>query len=463
LGKKLVGLDIGTTTISALLLDVATGEVIDVVTVKNGASLPGVADWDALQNPTIILDLSREILDTFLVRHGEIAGIGITGQMHGILYVDRHGQAVSPLMTWQDRRGDIADDDGLTSTARLAAVTGRPVAAGMGNVTHLYNVRRGLVPPGTTSFCSVMDFVAMRLAGASRPLVDATNAAGFGAFELTTLRFMTEALESLGLDPALLPDVAIDYPAIGEMRNGCPVFVPLGDNQASFLGSVQDIDGTVLANIGTGGQVSVFLPEFAEYADLDTRPFPYGGYLAVGASLCGGRAYAQLHRFLSEVLRLFTGKQEVEADWEIMNAVDQANLVGAPLIADTRFTGTRADPTIRGALTYIGLDNFTPEHLIAAVRSGLVSELADSYEHLPDTIRVAKRRLVGSGNGLRLNRALRSAFENRFGLTMHMPAHNEEAAFGAARLAGTASKIFGNLGESSALFRLTDSSVPSQT
>lgn len=126
MGKKLVGLDIGTTTISALLLDVATGEVIDVVTVRNDASLPGVADWEALQNPTIILDLSREILGALLARHGDIAGIGITGQMHGILYVDRHGQPISPLMTWQDRRGDLVDDDGLTSTARLAAVTGRP-------------------------------------------------------------------------------------------------------------------------------------------------------------------------------------------------------------------------------------------------------------------------------------------------------------------------------------------------
>lgn len=451
MGKKLIGLDIGTTTISALLLDAAAGDVLDVVTLENNASLKGGADWEALQNPNGILDQAGQILDALLAKHRDVAGIGITGQMHGILYVDRQGQALSPLMTWQDGRGNLPDDNGVTCAERLAAATGRQTATGMGSVTHLYNAYHDLVPPGAASFCTIMDFVAMRLVGRSRPLVDATNAAGFGAFDLEKLRFMTEVFESLGLDPSLLPEVTTDYPALGETRAGYPVFVPLGDNQASFLGSVGDIGRTVSINVGTSGQVSVFQPDYVQYAGLDTRPFPYGGYLAVGASLCGGRAYAQLRRFLSRVLRLFTGEPGLEADWDIMNAVDPTKLAGEPLVADTRFAGTRVDPTLRGALTSIGLDNFTPEHLIAAVRSGVVIELADFYEELPVEIRNTKSLLVGSGNGLRLNAALRVAFEKRLGLKMVVPDFQEEASFGAALIAGTASGIFSNLGDGSAL------------
>lgn len=459
MGKKLVGLDIGTTTISALLLDAAAGEVVDVVTVRNNASVKGAAAWEALQSPDVILDQVGQILDAWFVKHQDIAGIGITGQMHGILYVDRQGRALSPLMTWQDGRGDLPTDDGITSAARLAAVTGRQAATGMGSVTHLYNAHRGLVPSGAASFCSIMDFVAMRLVGGRRPLVDATNAAGFGGFDLERLRFMTEVFDSLGLDPDLLPEVTTSYPALGETRTGCPVFVPVGDNQASFLGSVRDVGRTVLVNIGTGGQVSMFQPDCAHYASLDTRPFPYGGYLAVGASLCGGRAYAQLQRFLSGVLRLFGGEHRPEADWEIMNAVDPAKLAGEPLVADTRFAGTRIDPTLRGSLTSIGLDNFTPEHLIAAVRSGIVSELAVFYEELPVEVRNGKSRLVGSGNGLRLNAALRAAFEQRLGLKMLVPSFQEEASFGAALLAGTASGIFTSLSDGSALIGLETAGV----
>ena len=459
MGKKLVGLDIGTTTISALLLDAAAGDVLDVITLMNNASLKGAADWEALQDPNGILDQVGQILDALLAKHRGVAGIGITGQMHGILYVDDHGQALSPLMTWQDGRGNLPDGNGVTCAMRLAAATGRQMATGMGSVTHLYNVHHDLVPPGAASFCTIMDFVAMRLVGRRRPLVDATNAAGLGAFDLEKLRFATGVFEGLGLDPRLLPEVRTDYPALGETRAGCPVFVSLGDNQASFLGSVGDIDRAVLVNVGTSGQVSVFQPDYLQYAGLDTRPFPYGGYLAVGASLCGGRAYAQLWRFLSGVLRLFTGEQRLEADWDIMNAVDPAKLAGEPLIAATRFAGTRLDPTIRGALTSIGLDNFTPEHLIAAVRSGIVSELVDFYEELPVEVRSAKSLLVGSGNGLRLNAALRTAFEKRLGLKMVVPNFQEEASFGAALLAGTASGIFNNLGEGSALLSFTKAAL----
>lgn len=78
---------------------------------------------------------------------------------------------------------------------------------------------------------------------------------------------------------------------------GIPVTVALGDNQASFLGSVGFQENTVLLNMGTGGQISVLSDQLFEGNGIEARPFTKGKYLLVGASLCGGRAYAVLEKF----------------------------------------------------------------------------------------------------------------------------------------------------------------------
>ena len=76
----------------------------------------------------------------------------------------------------------------------------------------------------------------------------------------------------------------------------------IGDNQASFLGAAAGEQDVMLVNMGTGGQFSVFSREYLECPGLETRPFP-GGFLLVGSSLCGGRAYAILKTFFEKLER----------------------------------------------------------------------------------------------------------------------------------------------------------------
>ena len=152
------------------------------------------------------------------------------------------------------------------------------------------------------------------------------------------------------------------------------------------------------------------------------------------------------------MLQMFTGR-EIEAGWDIMNAVDDADLPGEHLLVDTRFSGTRVDPGARGSIGNIGLDNFTPEHLVAGVRAGIVAELFAFYECLPQAVRASMRQLAGSGNGLRKNPALRRAFEARFHMPLRLPAHTEEASFGAALLAGIAGGLLSGMTTAGALIR----------
>jgi len=101
---KTLGWDIGTTTISAVILD--NGAAAEVISVDNASVIPG-QPWERLQGPGIILERSMKLVEELLCRHPDTAAIGVTGQMHGILYLDKLGDHVSPLYTWQDGRGDL--------------------------------------------------------------------------------------------------------------------------------------------------------------------------------------------------------------------------------------------------------------------------------------------------------------------------------------------------------------------
>jgi len=455
---KLVGLDIGTTTISTLALDARTGDVAAVATEPNAATLPPEGSARSLQDPRVILATATRMLDRVLDAFPDVRGIGVTGQMHGILYVDASGEAVSPLYTWQDGRGDLPRPDGQPHAAYLSRLVGQPLATGMGVVSHYCNGLEGRVPARAAALCTIGDFVAMRLAGVRAPLMDATNASSLGGFDARRSAFRLHALREAGIDTGLLPGVATGSPPLGEVRAKVPVYPAIGDNPASFAGSVRELRGTALANVGTGSQLSVWMEAPFEAPGIDARPFPFGGFLAVGAGLCGGRAYALLAGFFERTIRLLTGGAG-EGIWDVMNAVDDTTLPGGRLSVDTRFSGTRADPTARGGISNLGVDTFTPEHLIAGVRDGIAAELAGFFEKLPEATRRNVVRLVGSGNAIRLAPALRAAFERRFGMPMVVPAHREEACYGAALLAGVAGGTFADLAAAAALVRYQDSSA----
>ena len=209
-------------------MDPASGTILDVIRESKHLGLPTSAADESLQDPEGILAACKRILAALLRGGKPVAGIGVTGQMHGIVYVDRAARAQSPLYTWQDGRGEREYAGGRTYSSHASEVVGAPLATGMGVITHFWNLRNDCVPEGAAAFCTIADFVAMRLAGTTEPLMDATNAASTGCFDLEKLRFRGEAAERLGMSPALFPRVALDYPALGTAPGGAPVFVAQG-------------------------------------------------------------------------------------------------------------------------------------------------------------------------------------------------------------------------------------------
>lgn len=427
---KILGLDIGTTTISAVVLE--DGRELASRTRPNGAFLPDREPWEKLQDPAAIRTAALDTVEELFRRYPDIARIGVTGQMHGILYLDRSGAPVSPLYTWQDGRGDRLRDGNETYAACLSRLTGYPLATGYGLVTHFYNLENGLVPEDAAVFCTIHDYLAMVLCGASRPVTDVSDAASFGVFDVKRGRFDLDALRTAGMDPGLLPEIA-EAPCIGHYRDNVRVCAAIGDNQASFLGAADGNLERMLVNIGTGSQFSVYTPAYLGCPGLETRPFPGGGYLVVGASLCGGRAFALLEEFFRRTAGM------LGVDTPSCYAAMDALLAESPRPQDLPritplFQGTRQEPGLRGSIEGLSTENFTPLHLIWAMMEGMTWELYQMAA-LYEAAGGAPAPLIGSGNGLRKNPFLQDCIRETFGRELRLSSCNEEAATGAARFA----------------------------
>jgi sedoheptulokinase len=302
-------------------------------------------------------------------------------------------------------------------------------------VTHAYNLEHGLVPDTAVKLCTIHDYLAMVLAGNTTPVTDPTDAASLGLYDLQQRCFDPVALKQAGLDPAMLPDIAAD-PYLGTGSLGIPVFNAIGDNQASFLGSTGGDLNCMLANVGTGSQFSVYTPKYMSCSGLETRPFPGGGYLLVGASLCGGRAYALLEKFFRQTVEMATGTAP-DSCYDSMAALLAGSEKPADIPAVTPlFQGTRQDPSLRGHIDGLSTENLTPLHLIWGMMEGMAGELHDMYL-LYRNAGGSDVSFIGSGNGLRKNKYLQKCFSDLFGQTLVMSDCNEEAATGAAQFAAS--------------------------
>ena len=414
---KIAGIDIGTTSVCGIVLDTETGEVLKSVTENSDAFISECRPYEKIQSVDKILDKAMGILHGF--ESMDIDAIGVTGQMHGIVYTDTDGNAVSPLYTWQDERGNESYKD-----STYAEYLGS--SSGYGADTDFYNRVNNIRPKNAVNYCTIQDYLVMKLCSLKTPVIHNTDYASFGAGVEDNDAMVTE-----------------DFAVAGNYGN-IPVAVAIGDNQASVLSTLTE--GGVLVNVGTGSQVSVISHKQITADNVESRPYFEGKYLSVGAALCGGRAYSILKNFYSKV---FSYNSDID-DAEIYAIMDKMLCKDErPLNADTRFAGTRTDKSVTGSVIGITEENFTPEALTAGIIRGMSKELFDMYNAMGSHA----SHLVGSGNGIRKNLHLVKVAEEMFGHKMKIPCHVEEAAYGAALYAGVSVGIFKSLKEAQKLIK----------
>ncbi len=404
-----IGIDIGTTSICAVLMNNNTGEILCSTVCQNNSFIESPHPWEKIQDVSKIEKKVFEAIDGVLSNkgEGELVSIGISNQMHGILYYDANGEAVSPLYIWQDERGNLPYKDGKTYAQHLGSF------AGYGLVTDFYNRVNSLVPKTAVGVCTIGDYIAMKLTGTKKALMHITNAASFGCFDINNNEFT--------VDNGMLPEVTAEFKTVGEWR-GIKVSVAVGDNQASFIGSV-GVDAPLL-NVGTGSQISYLSATPVTGENTESRPYDGKRYLIVGAALCGGRAFSMLERFFASVVELATGEECPSLYKQIDKMLETKT--ETDLVADSRFCGTRANPEIRGGFSNMSQDNFTAGDMAVAMIYAIANELHAMYAG------GRTEKIVCSGNGIRKNLALQKVVSEIFEAEIKIPLYEEEAAYGAA-------------------------------
>ena len=419
-----VGIDIGTTTICASVYDMESKTELESISEAHDFYVSRGVFCE--EDVSLILKKAEKILYEILSKYQGVISIGITGQMHGIVYVNEKGDAVSNLITWQDTRGDALLASGKTACEEIFELSGEKASTGYGVATHYYNLKNGLVPKDAVRFVSIMDLFAMKICGLEKAPTHASIGASFGLFDLEKGEFMQGKLSKLGIDTSFLPRVTSKSAIIGKCQ-GIDVSVPIGDNQASFLGSVGLKNNCALVNFGTGSQISAVSDFHSVNSALELRPYVEGKYLICGSSLCGGYAYSMLERFFSsyaEKLGVTTSQ------YSVMNSLaKEAYESGREgMDVNTAFLGKRSEPSVRGSIKNIGKENFTPAELVLGVLKGMVNELYELYGLFPEK----RENIVASGGAVKKNEILKRLICDIFENEISVSASNEEAAVGAA-------------------------------
>ena len=281
---RAIGIDIGTTSICLGVYEEETGR-LSVVHQEKNHFLEGTFR----QDPDRIYAVVKEMLDNFLQSDDSTdrpSAIGISSQMHGILYVDRAGRAVSPYYTWKEESGNETFGE-ETYASYLSRVTGCEMYTGYGSVTHFSLQQTGQIPAQAVYLANIGDYIAMRLCNAKEPVMSPSIAASLGGFGLQERCFAMEALERAGVATSYYPQVRAAGFVLGAYE-GIPVTCAQGDNQASFYAAIGEKQEALSVNVGTGSQVSLFHRELIEGTEAEIRPFTEKGFLYVQASVNGG-------------------------------------------------------------------------------------------------------------------------------------------------------------------------------
>lgn len=404
---KTIGLDIGTTSICGILLNTESKKSEKTIALENNSFVQSSNLWEKIQDANVILKKVEEILLSLISE--DVVAIGVTGQMHGILYVNKDGEAKSPLYTWQDGRGNQPYED--TTYAKYMNSF-----AGYGTVTDYYNEVNGLLPKESVKFCTIQDYIVMKLAQLREPVTHISDAASFGNYNLNN--------HMITLCNERLPDITKEFLVLGKYKN-IPITAAIGDNQASFIGSCIGRDG-VLVNVGTGSQVSFEVNQIYNVSNMETRPLTEDRYLLAGSALCGGRSFAALENFYKEVVVMAGGTRPESLYEKMCGSLN--GTYHTDIIFHNKFAGTRMNPEERGSILNLSLSNFSVSDFTMGMLEGIARELHEMYGE------VTKEcvNLIGAGNGIRKNKILQNIFSNMFGCALKVPVHSEEACYGAA-------------------------------
>ncbi len=441
-----LGIDIGTTKVALALICVESKEVVATAALSHHSDVQGLGAGRSEQVVSTIFSCLDACIDLLPERYRRaVSSIGVTGQMHGVVLWNKQRNELSNLITWQDQR---CLEDGFIS--RLRESTGDATAqSGYGNSTLAWLV--AYEPEMIVRFsaaAAIHDYLVAEISDSSKHYTDPSNAASFGFFDLITGQWHEESLTRARVPRAFLPEVRPAGEKVGALSSrfasrwclpeGVPIANALGDNQASLYSSLTDPARQIALTIGTGSQLSVVVSavpnlSIAGQGKFEFRPYVGSSYIAVAASLSGGRVLHGLARALAHFMEGVGVEPlpSLETIYQVMHAQGLAR-ISTNLRAEATFSGERYDPALRGSVTNLSFDNCNVGDITAALCRGLVQSLKEA---LPQDLLVGRSEVVGSGNAICRSPLMQKIIKECFGCGLTLRESAESTACGAALLA----------------------------
>jgi xylulokinase len=427
-----VGLDVGTTGVKAVAVS-PEGAVLASAERFYPLSTP-YPGWSE-QDPEAWWRAAEEALAE--VSAGlDVAGIGLSGQMHGLVALDAEGRVLRPAILWNDQRTgeECAEIEELIGVERLIELTGNRALTGFTAPKLLWLRRHEPESFGRIArICLPKDYVRLRLTG--EWATDVADASGTLLLDVARRRWSGEVLAALGVPEAWLPPVLESPEVSGRTPGDIPVAAGAGDCAAAALGVGIDRPGPLSIVLGTSGVVFAALdgyhPEPAARVHVFCHAVP-GAWHAMGVMLSAAGS-----------LQWFRDRLAPEASFDELVAEAERWDAGAdglfflPYLAGERTP--HADPDARGA--FVGLSQHHDRGaLVRAVLEGVAFGLRDSLELLRELGVEAEVARV-SGGGSRGDAWLRIV-ASVLGLALETTVSEEGSAYGAALLGGVAGGVF---------------------
>ena len=449
----LIGVDVGTSGTRALAVT-TEGELVaeanrphDLLTPRPGWSEQDPAQW---------WDATKAVLAEVAPQTGDVIGLGLTGQMHGSVFLDAAGAVIRPALLWNDQR-TAAECDEITERVgaeRLLELAGNPALTGFQAPKILWLARHE--PDAYARVAAVLlpkDYVRLRLTG--ERATDASDAAGTLLLDVRARDWSAEILEALEIPREWLPAVFEGPEVTGTLTDaladelglprGLPVAAGGGDNAAAAVGVGVVREGALSSSIGTSGVIFAHRDAFAPDPSGRVHAFCHavpGAWHLMSVTLSAGGSLSWWRDVAGDAFDALVGEAEaVESGSE--------GLLFLPYLTGERTP--HLDPEARGA--FVGLTvRHGRGHLTRAVMEGVAYSMRDGLEVMrglgtPDD----DVRAVGGGSRSPLWLQLQA---DVYGRPVRRTVIDEGPAYGAALLAGVAAGAFAGVDEASARVRL---------
>jgi xylulokinase len=443
-----IGIDVGTSSIKALLVD-ENGKVLASSNPEYPFQTP--APLQAETDPEVWWDATCRALRELVGKTdaSSIAGVGLTGQMHGLVLLDNKGNPLRPCIMWNDQRSfkECEEMTAAVGDVDVLRITGNPILAGF-TAPKLRWVEKH-EPEVFSKVNKVLlpkDFIRYRLTGEFYS--DVSDASGTSMLNVGERKWSNEILSAMGWSRAWLPEVtestvasaqvSADASSLTGLAAGTPVIAGAGDQAAQAVGCGIVHEGRVSATLGTSGVVFAQSDQYRVEPEGKLHAFCHavpGKWHLMGVMLSAAGSFQWYKNQLGVEEKNMEDRGEGNA-YDLLTQgaakVDPGceGLVFLPYLSGERTP--HPDPHARGA--FVGLTlRHGKAHLSRAVLEGVSYGLKDSLSLMQD-LGVHPAKVILSGGGAR-SALWKQMLSDIFGTPCCLVNATEGAAYGAALLA----------------------------